>query len=174
MIEYQHHATVAISIDGEAYLVTSNCSGNPRYHHIDQPNMLLLGLTGSIATGKSTVSQLLRSPPYSLPIIDADILARQVVEPGTTGYAAIVREFGPTTPDLLLPASDPICKGKEDGPNGKGRPLNRPALGRAIFGEGEEIARRRNILNGIVHPAVRREMWRLIVCFVFWVVMGRF
>ena len=52
--------------------------------------MLLLGLTGSIATGKSTVSQILSSPPYNLPIIDADKVARQVVEPGTSGYNKIV------------------------------------------------------------------------------------
>src|ERR1700761_278568 len=96
--------------------------------------MLLIGLTGSIATGKSTVSNILRSPPYDLPIIDADVIARQVVDPGTPGYKAIVDFFGPTTPDLLLPASDPLSQGREDGPNGKGRPLNRPALGRAVFG----------------------------------------
>src|ERR1700761_731224 len=89
--------------------------------------MLLLGLTGSIATGKSTVSQILSSPPHNLPIIDADVLARQVVEPGTAGYRAIVSYFGPKTPDLLLPPEDPLCGGKEHGVNGKGRPLNRPA-----------------------------------------------
>ncbi|KAF7593442.1 hypothetical protein BBP40_011448, partial [Aspergillus hancockii] len=51
--------------------------------------MLIIGLTGSIATGKSTVSTLLSSPPYSIPIIDTDLLARKVVEPGTPGYKAI-------------------------------------------------------------------------------------
>jgi len=122
--------------------------------------MLLLGLTGSIATGKSTVSNLLRSPPYNLPIIDADVLARQVVEPGTVGYASILASFGPTTPELLLPADDPLNKGREDGPQGKGRMLNRPALGRKIFGNSEEAQRLRKVLNGIVHPAVRREMWK--------------
>ncbi|OJD33437.1 dephospho-kinase [Diplodia corticola] len=122
--------------------------------------MLLLGLTGSIATGKSTVSNLLRSPPYNLPIVDADVVARKVVEPGTPGYRAIVEYFGPTTPDLLLPASDPICGGKEDGPTGKGRPLNRPALGRRVFGAGDEHGRDRKVLNSIVHPAVRREMYK--------------
>ena len=48
-------------------------------------------------------------PPYSLPIIDADIIARQVVEPGTAAYAKIVDYFADSTPDLLLelpPASD--------------------------------------------------------------------
>jgi dephospho-CoA kinase len=114
--------------------------------------MLLLGLTGSIATGKSTVSKLLSKPPYSLPIIDADLIARQVVEPGTAGYNAIVKYFSPTTPDLLLPDPTP-----------KGRPLNRPALGRRVFGSGEEKERDRKVLNGIVHPAVRREMYKQMI-----------
>ena len=114
--------------------------------------MLLLGLTGSIATGKSTVSSLFSSPPYNLPIIDADKVARQVVEPGTAGYNAIVSHFGPSTPDLLVPPTP------ENGQNGTGRPLNRPALGRRVFGEGKDEDRK--VLNGIVHPAVRREMYK--------------
>jgi dephospho-CoA kinase len=115
--------------------------------------MLLIGLTGSIATGKSTVSALLAGPPYNLPIIDADILARKVVEPGTAGYRAIVDYFGPSTPDLLLPEEVP----------GKGRPLNRPALGRRVFGNTEEQKRDRRVLDGIVHPAVRWEMYRSLL-----------
>lgn len=119
--------------------------------------MLLIGLTGSIATGKSTVSSLLSSPPYSLPIIDADKLARQVVSPGRPAYKAIVSHFQPSTPDILLAPSSPECQGQEDGPAGKGRPLNRPALGRRVFGQGRDSDRK--VLNGIVHPAVRREMF---------------
>ncbi|KAL6704390.1 Dephospho-CoA kinase cab5 [Coniothyrium glycines] len=115
--------------------------------------MLLLGLTGSIATGKSTVSSLLSKPPYSLPIIDADLIARQVVEPGTAGYAAIVRHFSTSTPDLLL----------ADASHPKGRPLNRPALGRRVFGTGADKERDRKVLNGIVHPAVRKEMYKQMV-----------
>jgi dephospho-CoA kinase len=118
--------------------------------------MLLLGLTGSIATGKSTVSSLLRSPPYSLPIIDADVIARKVVEPGTAGYQAIVRYFGSTTPDLLLPNAGPNA-------HPKGPPLNRPALGKRVFGTSEDRMRDRKVLNGIVHPAVRKEMYKQLV-----------
>jgi dephospho-CoA kinase len=118
--------------------------------------MLLLGLTGSIATGKSTVSSILSSPPYNLPIIDADKVARQVVEPGTSGYNKIVSHFGPSTPDLLI-APTPE-NGGEKGHNGKGRPLNRPALGRRVFGEGKDEDRK--ALNKIVHPAVRGEMYK--------------
>ncbi|KKA26860.1 hypothetical protein TD95_002448 [Thielaviopsis punctulata] len=123
--------------------------------------MLLIGLTGSIATGKSTVSSILSKPPYSIPIIDADILARKVVEPGTAGYIAIIKHFGPTTPDLLVPVSESV---PENGPNGKGRPLNRPALGKRVFGNSEERKRDRSVLNNIVHPAVRKEMYRAM----FW------
>ncbi|RJE27481.1 Dephospho-CoA kinase [Aspergillus sclerotialis] len=114
--------------------------------------MLILGLTGSIATGKSTVSSLLRSPPYNLPIIDADIVARQVVEPGTKGYDSIVQYFGPSTPDLLL---EPDASGK--------RLLNRPALGRRVFGSTAERQRDRKILNSIVHPAVRWEIYKALM-----------
>lgn len=118
--------------------------------------MLLIGLTGSIATGKSTVSSLLSAPPYSLPIIDADVLARKVVEPGTRGYKAIVEHFGPTTPDLLLPPGEGEAQHL-------GRPLNRPALGRRVFGDSEERKKDRAVLNGIVHPAVRAEMFRAVL-----------
>ncbi|KAJ5517627.1 Dephospho-CoA kinase [Penicillium expansum] len=116
--------------------------------------MLIIGLTGSIATGKSTVSSILSTPPYSLPIIDADLLARKVVEPGTAGYKAIVNYFGPSTPDLLL----------DDAPtNPNGKPLNRPALGRRVFGSTEERKRDRQVLNGIVHPAVRWEVYKALI-----------
>ncbi|KUJ19206.1 CoaE-domain-containing protein [Mollisia scopiformis] len=124
--------------------------------------MLLLGLTGSIATGKSTVSSILSSPPYSLPIIDADKLARRVVEPGTPGYAKIVAHFSSTTPDLLLPFPDDPAYDRS-----KGAPLNRPALGRRVFGDSEERKRDRGVLNGIVHPAVRKEMYiALLKCYL--------
>jgi dephospho-CoA kinase len=124
--------------------------------------MLLLGLTGSIATGKSTVSSILSSPPYSLPIIDADIIARKVVEPGTAGYKSILSYFSATTPDLLLPFPEDTNYDRS-----KGAPLNRPALGRRVFGDSEERKRDRGVLNGIVHPAVRKEMYKqLLMCYL--------
>ncbi|KAK7742130.1 Dephospho-CoA kinase cab5 [Cytospora paraplurivora] len=124
--------------------------------------MLIIGLTGGIATGKSTVSSILSSPPHNLPIIDADVLARKVVEPGTSGYRAIVRHFGPTTPDLLLPAS-PDDDGHSKGKGGGGRPLNRAALGRRVFGDAPEARGDRAVLNSIVHPAVRREAYKALL-----------
>lgn len=129
--------------------------------------MLLLGLTGSIATGKSTVSNTLRASPYNLPIIDADVIARKVVEPGQPAYKKIVEYFLPTTPDLLLEVEDEASGGFERGRDGSGRPLNRAVLGKRVFGMQEERVRDRGVLNGIVHPAVRGEMRRLMVSFFY-------
>jgi len=106
-----------------------------------QTRMLLIGLTGSISTGKSTVSKIL-SKDHALPIIDADELARKVVEVGTPGHTAIVRYFSESTPGLL----------NEDGT------LNRAILGRRVFGDDPERKKDRGVLNGIVHPLVRKEM----------------
>lgn len=91
--------------------------------------MLRVGLTGGIGSGKSEVSRRLTARGAVL--IDADLLAREVVEPGTPGLAAIVEAFGP---EVLLP----------DGA------LDREALGRRVFADPEQ--RRR--LNAIVHPLV--------------------
>lgn len=121
--------------------------------------MLLIGLTGSIATGKSTVSSMLAAPPYGLTVIDADKLARQVVEPGTPGYKKIVAHFGPTTPDLLQEPTSSTSPA--------GAPLNRAALGRRVFGDDPDRRRDRAVLNGIVHPAVRAAMYRaLVACYL--------
>jgi dephospho-CoA kinase len=88
-----------------------------------------VGLTGGVASGKSTVSAMLEE--LGAVVIDADALAREVVAKGTPGLAAVVEEFGQ---DLL-------------GSDGE---LDRPAMGRLVFGD--EAARRR--LEGIVHPLV--------------------
>ncbi|KAF4576419.1 hypothetical protein EYR36_004396 [Pleurotus pulmonarius] len=104
--------------------------------------MLVVGLTGGIASGKSTVSKMVGEA--GIPIIDADLLARKVVEPGTRTLKRIVAEFGE---EILLP----------DGH------LDRKKLGAIIFGD--EGQRRK--LNAIVHPAVRWEMFVGVVkCWV--------
>jgi dephospho-CoA kinase len=89
-----------------------------------------VGLTGGLASGKSTVSGLLRE--LGAVVIDADVLAREVVEPGTPGLAAVVAEFGP---EVLA----------EDGG------LDRARLGSVIFAD----PGRREALEQIVHPLVR-------------------
>jgi dephospho-CoA kinase len=93
----------------------------------------VVGLTGGISTGKSTVSNLLRSK--DLPIVDADVIARQVVEPGSSSLSQIVKTFGP---EVL----------QDDGS------LDRKKLGSIVFNDEEK----RKKLNGIVHPAVRKAM----------------
>jgi dephospho-CoA kinase len=92
--------------------------------------VLRIGLTGGIGSGKSTVSQLLER--RGAVIVDADVIAREVVEPGTPGLAAVAEEFGS---GVLAP----------DGS------LDRPALAAVVFADPE--ARRR--LDAIVHPLVR-------------------
>ena len=88
-----------------------------------------VGLTGGIASGKSTVSAMLEE--LGAVIIDGDKLAREVVERGTPGLAAVVEAFGA---ELLTPDGD----------------LDRPALGKVVFGD----AAKRKVLEGIVHPLV--------------------
>jgi dephospho-CoA kinase len=95
-----------------------------------------VGLTGGIASGKSTVSAILRE--LGAVVIDADQLAREVVARGTTGLTAVVEEFGP---GVLTPEGD----------------LDRPAVAATVFGDA--AARRR--LEAIVHPLVRRRIAEL-------------
>ncbi|WP_438488550.1 dephospho-CoA kinase [Streptomyces sp. S186] len=91
--------------------------------------MVKVGLTGGIGAGKSEVSRLLAS--YGAVIVDADKIAREVVEPGTPGLAAVVEEFGE---DVLA----------ADGT------LDRPKLGALVFSDQEKL----KALNAIVHPLV--------------------
>ncbi|WP_413810166.1 dephospho-CoA kinase [Streptomyces sp. OE57] len=92
--------------------------------------MLNLGLTGGIGAGKSEVSRILTS--LGAVLIDSDLIAREVVEPGTPGLAAVVAEFGPE----VLTAD--------------GR-LDRPRLGGIVFSDPERLS----ALNAIIHPLVR-------------------
>lgn len=94
---------------------------------------MIIGLTGSIASGKSTIANMIRE--YHIPIVDADLIARQVVEKGTPTLQKIVETFG----EVVL---------TEDGN------LNRPKLGEVIFNNEEK----RLQLNAIIHPAIREEM----------------
>ncbi len=94
--------------------------------------MLTVGLTGGIGAGKSAVAELLAS--YGAVIVDSDAIAREVVEPGTPGLAAVVAEFG----QEVLAA---------DGS------LDRARLGGIVFADDE----RRRALNAIVHPLVRER-----------------
>jgi len=99
--------------------------------------MLRIGLTGGIGAGKSAVSAAFSG--CGGVVVDSDVIAREVVEPGTEGLAALVDAFGD---DILLP----------DGA------LNRPALAAKAFSSDESRA----TLNGIVHPLVGKRRAELI------------
>lgn len=101
----------------------------------ERPDLLMVGLTGGIASGKSAVAD--RLAELGAVVIDADVLAREVVEPGTPGLDAIVERFGP---GVLRPAAD-----------GGPPELDRPALGAIVFADPDA----RRDLEAIVHPAVR-------------------
>ena len=93
----------------------------------------IIGLTGGIACGKSTVSEYLRQKGY--PVVDADLVARKVVEPGSTGLAQIRDAFGI---EYLLP----------DGS------LNREMLGKKVFAEPQALKK----LNSITGPLILEQL----------------
>jgi dephospho-CoA kinase len=105
-----------------------NAGGHPAG---DRP--LRIGLTGGVASGKSTVASLLRARGAA--IVDADAIAREVVRPGGPAYPGIVEAFGPAVVE----------------PDGA---LDRKALAARVFAD--EAARRR--LNALTHPHIRRRM----------------
>lgn len=94
----------------------------------------IIGLTGGIASGKSTVSNLLKAAGF--PIVDADLIARQVQQPGSTGLDRLAAAFG----------------AQIIGPDGQ---LDRSQLGRQVFGDDQ--ARRR--LDAIMQPLIRDAIW---------------
>ncbi|MBU5245845.1 dephospho-CoA kinase [Bacillus halotolerans] len=94
---------------------------------------LVIGLTGGIASGKSTVANMLIDK--GITVIDADIIAKQAVEKGMPAYRQIIDEFGE---DILLENGD----------------IDRRKLGALVFTNEQK----RLALNSIVHPAVREEM----------------
>ena len=99
--------------------------------------MLRIGLTGGIGAGKSTVSR--RLAERGAVVVDADLVAREVVVPGSEGLAAVVEEFGP---DVLQP----------DGT------LDRAGLGRRVFGDAAALAR----LNAVMHPRIAARTLELM------------
>lgn len=93
----------------------------------------IIGLTGGIGSGKSTVAELFKQ--LAIPAVDADIVAREVVAKGSPLLATIAAHFGP---QVLTPAQT----------------LNRPALRQLIFSD----TNAKSWLDSIMHPAIRNEM----------------
>ena len=103
---------------------------------ISSAAMILVGLTGGIATGKSTIAKMFKR--CGAVVIDADELAREVVKPGKPAWREIVKTFGKT---VLNPD----------------RTLNRHALGAIVFGNRTKLRQ----LERMIHPRVAREQARL-------------
>ena len=100
-----------------------------------------IGLTGGIATGKSTVAALLEDR-FRLPVLDADRFAREALAPGSQGALAVLARYGEqvrSRGEACLPSNDPEPA------------LDRAALGRIVFADAAE----RSWLEGLVHPRVR-------------------
>ncbi|XP_069954325.1 dephospho-CoA kinase [Cherax quadricarinatus] len=100
--------------------------------------MFLVGLTGGIATGKSTVSAMIRD--MGIPVVDADLIARQIVEPGKRVSKKIRAEFGD---EVFLDSGE----------------LDRVKLGKVIFSD----ATKRKIINKITHPEIYSEIRRQVI-----------
>lgn len=98
---------------------------------------MLIGISGSIGTGKSTVTSYLKAKGY--PVIDLDLLAREAVDVGTVGLEQVILHFGK---GFLQP----------DGS------LNRKALGTLVFSD----ATKRSLLNSILHPLIHERMYGFI------------
>ena len=96
-----------------------------------------IGLTGGIATGKSTVGRLLEAE--GLPVLDADHYAREVLAPGSTGAAAVLQRFGDTV--------------RADGTGPEWPTIDRGALGSIVFSDPSE----KRWLEELVHPLVRQR-----------------
>ncbi|XP_046437740.1 dephospho-CoA kinase-like isoform X2 [Daphnia pulex] len=104
--------------------------------------MFLIGLTGGIASGKSTTANIFKEK--QIPVIDADVFARLIVKPGQKAWNEIHKAFGN---DVFL----------EDGQ------LNREALGKIIFADNNK----RKILNKITHPKIQKMMFWAVIKYFF-------
>lgn len=101
--------------------------------------MIMFGLTGGIACGKSTVTKTFRK--HGIPLVDADIIARQVVEPGTRGYFQLLSAFGPEffNEDMTL---------------------NRTKLGELVFTEALAMEKINGIMGPLIHVEAAHQMQR--------------
>ena len=120
------------------YLLSSPLSATPRW----QGAQRRIGLTGGIASGKSSVGRHLAE--LGLPVLDADIYAHEVLAPGSPGSEIVCQRYGPTI-------EKPINQAQ--GATEQGRSINRIALGQIVFNDPEE----RQWLEQLIHPLVRRR-----------------
>ena len=118
----------------------------------NKDDMLILGLTGGIGSGKTAVLTILKEE-YDAYIIEADRLAHELMEPGRTVYQGIVDAFGTE----VLVDGDKDASAEENISTGK-RPIDRKKLGDIVFHDKDKLA----LLNSISHPLVKEEILRQI------------
>ncbi|MBD2814148.1 dephospho-CoA kinase [Xenorhabdus sp. Flor] len=109
----------------------------------------IVALTGGIGSGKTTISNVFSS--LGVPLVDADIIAREVVTPGSPALQAISEHFGS---DILLPDSS----------------LNRAALRQKIFSAPEEKQWLNSLLHPLIHAETQRQLNQVSYPYVIWVV----
>ena len=105
-----------------------------------------IGLTGGIATGKSTVARLLDAI-FGFPVLDADRYAKEALGPGTAATQAVIRRYGET---VLAPSAAPSASGATAS---NGSVIDRQTLGQLVFADPVE----RRWLEHLVHPLVRQK-----------------
>ena len=105
--------------------------------------MFLIGLTGGIASGKSTVSSIF-SKEYGIPVVDADLIARKVVKPNTTGWKRVVKIFG----DSIL---------------NQDQTINRDKLGAIIFNDSNKRKQLNKCLHGLIIFEMLKEIFLILI-----------
>ena len=111
-----------------------------------------IGLTGGIATGKSSVARLL-TERHGLPVLDADGFAREALAPGSPGARAVLSRYGEEVRARVKPLPDPPGLPDPGNPAGPHEAIDRAALGRIVFADPAE----RRWLEQLVHPLVRQR-----------------
>lgn len=122
----------------------------------------VLGVTGGVGSGKSTVLEMLRED-YGAEIIEADEVARELMEPGGASYRAVVRAFGE---DILSPPDSAAARAESRTSDAAGpetahaalRPIDRGKLAEIVFADAEKLKK----LNALTHPLVKTEVLRRI------------
>jgi dephospho-CoA kinase len=105
--------------------------------------MILIGLTGGIASGKSTVSSIF-SKEYGIPVVDADLIARKVVEPNTKGWMRVIKLFG----DSIL---------------NQDQSINREKLGEIIFSDHSKRKKLNKCLHGLILFEMIKEIFFILI-----------
>jgi dephospho-CoA kinase len=127
--------------DNKAFFSPQLSLDNQSIMNSTETESILVGLTGGIASGKSTVIRYLRDKGYS--IIDADKLGHRVLEPGTHGYKKVVETFGK---GILHPEGT----------------VNRPALGKIVFLDPQKLKRLNEISHPIIADMIQKEYEKLV------------